>query len=213
MILLELFCGTKSIGKVFQKHGTEVFSIDFDKQHNPDLCINILDFNIDMLPEKFRHPDVIWASPPCTCFSVASIGHHWQGGAKAYIPKSKEAIISKEIVNKTVAIINELKPKYWYIENPRGVLRKLNLIGGIRKTVTYCQYGDTRMKPTDIWTNNILFNPLPPCKNNSPCHEPAPRGSRTGTQGVSGKINRAIIPELLCEDIYKYSVNIALDKQ
>jgi len=91
-------------------------------------------------------------------------------------------------------------------ENPRGVLRKLNLIKGIRKTVTYCQYGDKRMKPTDIWTNNILFNPYPPCKNNSLCHEPAPRGSRTGTQGVKGKVDRSIIPEKLCEDIYKYSV-------
>lgn len=23
-----------------------------------------------------------------------------------------------------------------------------------RYTVTYCQYGDNRMKPTDIWTNH-----------------------------------------------------------
>ena len=25
-----------------------------------------------------------------------------------------------------------------------------------RKTVCYCQYGEDRMKPTDIWTNNLF---------------------------------------------------------
>ncbi len=70
-----------------------------------------------------------------------------------------------------------------------------------RYTVTYCQYGDTRMKPTDIWTNhpNPKFKPC--CHNGDSCHIPAPRGSKTGTQGLKGSIERAIIPEQLCEHI------------
>ena len=45
---------------------------------------------------------------------------------------------------------------YWIIENPRGKLRKLEIVKDLpRTTVTYCQYGDIRMKPTDLWTNLI----------------------------------------------------------
>ena len=30
--------------------------------------------------------------------------------------------------------------------------------------LTYCQYGDQRQKPTDIWTNHPQPNFKPPCK-------------------------------------------------
>lgn len=70
-----------------------------------------------------------------------------------------------------------------------------------RYTVTYCQYGDTRMKPTDIWTNHPNPKFKKPCKNGDKCHEAAPRGSRTGTQGLKDKKERAIIPKQLCEHI------------
>ena len=72
-----------------------------------------------------------------------------------------------------------------------------------RYTVTYCQYGDTRMKPTDIWTNhpNPRFKPM--CKNGDSCHEAAPRGSATGTAGLKGSKERSVIPEQLCDYIVK----------
>ncbi len=70
-----------------------------------------------------------------------------------------------------------------------------------RYTITYCQYGDTRMKPTDIWTNHPCPQFKPACKNGDPCHEKAPRGSRTGTQGLKNKKVRSVIPDELCEHI------------
>lgn len=103
-------------------------------------------------------------------------------------------------------LIKELNPKYWFIENPRGGMRKMNFMKDLpRYTVTYCQYGDTRMKPTDIWTNhpNPKFKPM--CKNGSPCHVAAPRGSRTGTQGLKNSLIRSIIPNELCNHIVKIS--------
>lgn len=30
------------------------------------------------------------------------------------------------------------------------------------------------------------------------CHEKAPRGSKTGTQGLKGAVQRSVIPEELC---------------
>ena len=42
---------------------------------------------------------------------------------------------------------------------------------------------------------------LPMCKNGDPCHVSAPRGSRTGTQGLKGAKERSVIPQKLCEHI------------
>lgn len=68
-------------------------------------------------------------------------------------------------------------------------------------TVTYCQYGDNRMKPTDIWTNHPAPDFLPMCHNGDSCHVAAPRGSKTGTQGLKGSRERSVIPQKLCEHI------------
>jgi hypothetical protein len=70
-----------------------------------------------------------------------------------------------------------------------------------KHTVTYCQYGDTRMKPTDIWTNNPHWTPREMCKNGDTCHVAAPRGSKTGTQGLKGAEIRSIIPHELCMEV------------
>lgn len=204
MKVLELFAGTKSFSSVAQSMKAQVFTSDFDSSFDTDYCIDILNFDTSKLPFK---PDVIWASPPCETFSVASIGHHWTGGKGAYIPKTERAEKGKALVLKTIDLINELNPKYWFIENPRGVLRKMPFMQGFcRYTVTYCQYGDTRMKPTDIWTNipDLQLRPMckrPMCKNGMPCHISAPRGSSTGTQGIKTYRDRSRVPKELCASI------------
>jgi hypothetical protein len=201
MKVLELFAGSRSVGKIAESLGMEVFSsdlIEFEGIHYP---ISILDFDVTKVP--FR-PDIIWASPPCTGFSVAAIGHHWSGGKGAYIPKTETAKLGIELVRKTLEIINHFQPTFWFMENPRGVLRKLDVVKGLNKqSVTYCQYGDERMKPTDIWTNSITWVPKPMCKNGDPCHVAAPRGSRTGTQGRANAYERSKIPADLCLEILK----------
>lgn len=70
-----------------------------------------------------------------------------------------------------------------------------------RYTVTYCQYGDIRQKPTDIWTNHPNPEFKPPCKRGLTCHVSAPRGSRTGTQGMKNAMEKGRIPEMLCKHI------------
>ncbi len=201
MNVLELFAGSRSVGKQSEKLGMNVFSsdlIEFEGIHYP---VSILDFDVTKVPFQ---PDIIWASPPCTSFSVASIGHHWTGGKGAYIPKTDGARLGLKLVEKTIEIINHFQPTYWFIENPRGVLRKMEIMKGLkRNTVTYCQYGDERMKPTDIWTNSDVWVPRPMCKNGDPCHVAAPRGSRTGTQGRSNAYERSKIPDELCQEILK----------
>lgn len=201
MKVLELFAGSCSFSNVAKEYGYETFTTDYNNFDGIDYVTDILQFDYNELPYK---PDIIWASPPCTYFSVASIGKHWN---KDNTPKSIEAITGMAIVNKTKEIINTLQPKYFVIENPRGKLRKLDLLNSFnRVTVTYCQYGDNRMKPTDLW-HNLGWTPRPMCKNGMPCHVAAPRGSQTGTQGLKGNYERSKVPYELCKEILEYINN------
>ena len=61
--------------------------------------------------------------------------------------------------------------------------------------------GDMRMKPTDIFTNHPAPRFKPPCHNGDPCHVAAPRGARTGTQGLKNHVERSRIPDGLCNHI------------
>ena len=201
MQILELFAGSKSIGKVADGLFFESYSSDIEQFGGIDYVTDILDFDVTKTPFK---PDVIWASPPCTSFSVASIGKNWTKVGNDYVPKNPKAELGLRLVQKTLEIIEHFNPTYFFIENPRGMLRKMPMMAHLkRQGVTYCQYGDTRMKPTDIWTNSDKWVPRPMCSNGSPCHISAPRGSRTGTQGLANAYERSKIPEDLCIEILK----------
>lgn len=199
--VLDLFAGTRSIAKAFEARGHETFSIEWDEQHeNIDWYADMFDVTAEDIRERFGQPDVVWASPPCNRFSVASIGRHWIKGTNE--PKTEEAKEGLRLLEHTIKLIHDLNPTYWFIENPRGKMRKVDVMQDLpRYTVTYCQYGDTRMKPTDIWTNHPNPKFKPACKNGDPCHVAAPRGSRTGTQGIKGSVARSVIPAELCEHI------------
>lgn len=128
MRTLELFCGTKSFSKVSEKLGNEVVTLDNTMKFNPTILQDIL----DMPDDYFDYFDIVWASPPCTAFSVASIGKNW-----------------------------------------------------------------TRTSDFTEWKSKA------PCKNGDPCHISAPRGSRTGTQGLKGAMERGVIPEQLFMEIFE----------
>jgi site-specific DNA-cytosine methylase len=203
MKILELFSGTGSFSNVAKERGHEVFTVDIDGSFNPSLTIDIMDLTPQMILDKFGKPDVIWASPPCTTFSVASIYRYWKDGK----PSNEKTLRGIEIVKKTIAIIKLLNPKYFIIENPRGMLRKQEFMFEFKRdTVSYCQYGDRIMKPTDIWNNISSFSGKI-CRPKAPCHERASRGAKKGVQGIynaeygGSPKNRAIVPKQLCEEI------------
>ena len=206
MKVLELFAGTRSIGKAFEEKGHEVFSVEWDKSfENIDLYKDIYELSAKEILDKFGKPDVIWASPDCSSYSIAAISHHRKREENGNLaPVSEYAKFCDRVNQHTLNLIMTLSPKYWFIENPRGGMRKMDFMHGLpRYTVTYCQYGDSRMKPTDIWTNHPDPKFKPMCKNGAPCHEKAPRGSRTGTQGLNGSKERSVIPVELCRHIVK----------
>lgn len=200
MKTIELFSGTGSFSKVAREKGSTTFQTDKYQIDHQDLVADIAELSAVHFP---FHPDILWASPPCEGFSVAAIGKNWTPppGNK---PKTDSARLAVRLVENTWRLIDVLQPIWWFIENPRGKLRKLPITdrAPIRHTVTYCQYGDSRMKPTDIWTNAYWWTPRPMCKNGMPCHEAAPRGAKTGTQGIKGRKDRSRIPRQIFDEIF-----------
>jgi hypothetical protein len=205
MLVFDFFSGTGSSTQAFKDAGHTVISFELDDFFEATEHVDVFNLNAKDLIAKYGQPDFVWASPPCTAFSVASMGHHWGGGSRAYEPKTEAAKVSQELVAHTRNLIAELKPtKGWLMENPRGMLRKLPVVAGLpRTTVTYCQYGDGRMKPTDLWGVVPNWTPRDMCKNGMPCHEAAPRGAKTGTQGLKGARERSRVPYALGEELLK----------
>jgi len=204
MKVLELFAWSRSMGKVADELGFEVFSVDVKPFDNINLVQDIEFLDPEQIPFK---PDMIWASPPCTTYSIAGISHHRDN----WKPKTDFAAKSDRLVLNTLKLIEYYGCDY-YIENPRGYLRKMDFMQDLpRATIWYCAYWDMRAKPTDIWSNNIyspLFDqlwwiPRPECWNwNTNCqHEAAPRGSSTWTQWLKNNYERSKLPQKLCEDV------------
>ena len=187
MIVYDFFSGTGSSTQAFEDAGHTVIKVELDEYFAADER-DILALTASYLVDKYGQPDFIWASPPCQTFSVASIRHYWiyeDGEAK---PKNQKTLDGIERVRYTLELIKSLNPKYgWLMENPRGMLRKQSVVQGLmRRTITYCQYGDFRQKPTDLWGELEGWIPRAMCKPGMTCHNSAKRGSDTGTQGIGG---------------------------
>ena len=192
--VLDLFSGLNGWGDPWRVRGHDVVGIDIAESCPATIHADLLTFDLDQLPWR---PDVILASPPCEGFSVMNIGKNWFHDGT---PKTDSARLAMRLVARTLDIVRTLDPVWWVMENPRDKLRALDLVRGLeRRTVTYCQYGEARMKPTDLfsdrWPPSLALEPA--CRNGDPCHVRAPRGSKTGTQGFGDYWAKGVIPRAL----------------
>jgi len=201
MKVLELFAGSRSIGKCAEQLGMTIFSVDWENYEGINLSKDIGNLTLNDIPFV---PDIVWASPDCTTYTIAAISTHRNGVE----PKSGYAKKCDAVNIHFIGLIKEwlkLNPDMiFFIENPRGMLRKMPFMQEFKRhTIWYCQYGDDRAKPTDIWTNSKTWNPRPVCHNgNKECHhQPAPRGAKSGTQGRNNHYERSKIPYQLCYEI------------
>lgn len=180
-----MFAGLGGWGSAFEERGHEVTSIDIEEKFSPTIVADVFDIKA----EDIAGYDVILASPPCECFSVLRIGRNWTPPPEN-APKTEAAAKALALVAHTVRLIEEVKPRFFVIENPRGKLRRLAPMQHLeRVTVTYCQYGAPWQKPTDLWGGfPPSWAPRPECAQGAQCHVSAPRGSRTAVQSDVGKL-------------------------
>lgn len=131
MKVLELFAGTRSISKAFERRGNETYSVEWDKNfENITLYEDINNLTTEKIIELCNGvPDVIWASPDCTTYSIAAISHHRIKNEKtgSLEPVSDYAKFCDKTNKHVLSLIKELKPKYYFIENPRGRIKKNGL--------------------------------------------------------------------------------------
>jgi len=158
MVNVELFCGSCGFTNVSRRLGMECLSVDIRRRKNvcePHLKMDIL--NVPCSFFKSINPFLMWIGLPCDIWSYASGGFHLD---ENFNPKTEKAVMHMDILIKTIQIIEESKPKFWFIENPRGKLRNypafnrwLQKHSGHIFECTLSSYGFPTTKPTNIFTN------------------------------------------------------------
>tara|TARA_R110000803_G_scaffold1058_2_gene3630 strand:- start:444 stop:1262 length:819 start_codon:yes stop_codon:yes gene_type:complete len=156
MNVLELFSGTKSVGKVCDQLGWNTVSVDMILPADHE--VDIMDFDYKQYPKDYF--SCVWASPPCTAYS--NLQSCWLGRKKKdgsiYTKEKMESDMNDAdlIVKKTLEIIEYFNPELWFLENPQtGKLKKREFMKDIPfYDVSYCMYSDWGYeKRTRIWTN------------------------------------------------------------
>tara|TARA_R110001599_G_C11984057_1_gene635242 strand:+ start:151 stop:735 length:585 start_codon:yes stop_codon:yes gene_type:complete len=149
MRILELFSGTKSVGKCCDQLGWESISVDLILP--ADHKVDIMDFDYKQYPKD--HFDIVWGSPPCTEYSAMN---------KCRPNKKCDIDGSNKLVKKTLEIINYFDCEYWFLENPQtGTLKNQDFMKDLPYyDVDYCKYTNPIRKRTRIWTNKKNWNNL-----------------------------------------------------
>ena len=203
--LIEFFSGSKTVSKVASTFNYKTFTVDIEEKFQPDLQADILKLRTNSIP-GFEDTSIIWASIPCTYFTILNIANHWDKITYAsrkyyYLPKTKEARTAIKILEKTLYLIRKINPTYFFIENPRGALRHMPQMRNIPvHTVSYNDYGLDYYKPTDIFTN-CPFLELKKIKTAVGRTFP---GSVTN---LNSAFERSIVPPKLIEEILYQIIN------
>ena len=206
-MVLDLFSGLGGWSQAFKDRGHSIITIDNEPKFKPTICRDIM----ELKPDYFKDDegininfDIVLASPPCNCFSVASVYRHWDKDTKK--PKDEATRQAIRLIGHTLNLIMNIQPRFWILENPRGMLRRV--LGPPAVTTYFASWateeeisirraairdyrpGSRTKKPTDLWgviPKGIKWK------------EPkewlaAPRGSSRGTQGLKDAALRAKIP-------------------
>ena len=133
--VLDLFCGLGGWSEVFFDNGHKCTGIDIKKFWNYPGRFIQADLD-DWIPEK--HYDIVLASPPCAEFSQAK---KWGQG-------TQDERIGLDLIYRCWWLIETIKPKYWVIENVKGLE---SFFPKATEIVKYNRHKDG--KSAHLWTN------------------------------------------------------------
>jgi len=163
--VLDLFCGLGGFSAAFEDSDRwDVTTVDIGARFDPDITADVF----DLRPSDFETDfDVVLASPPCDVFSLANTRQrYWDADEEAPSdPKARDHIA---LIHHAVGVIRGLAPTFWFLENPRGRLRWV--LDEPAATVTYCQYGESYQKPTDLWGVHPPGLTYRSCSQGTTCH-------------------------------------------
>ena len=199
--LLELFSGTKSVSKVARELGWQTLSLDWDSTHNPDLLLDILDFDETEYPKDYFQ--FIWASPDCASYSRAR--------SRAKMARTDAMESADKLLAKCMSIVDYFDC-HWCIENPAGSqMWKRDIARHLLQAcclTSYCSFGSHQYRK-DTRIANSFGLILPRCQGAGLC--PAMIGSRHkehAQKGGGGTTNRYhtldelhSIPSSLCRSV------------
>jgi len=177
MKVLDLFCGQGGWSRAFAEAGHECTGIDMRNLGYPYRFIktDLLDWDPD------QHYDVVLASPPCNHFS--KVNQNWNG--------KNNNTKGLDLVWRAFALIAQIKPKYWVIENVKGLSEFID------KPDDIVRYGKTKSyKEAYLWTNLGklgFFDQMTNKKTNRNTFK-RPGGSRTLHNDIGGTSSLAVIP-------------------
>jgi hypothetical protein len=194
-IFLELFSGTKTMSNTAKEFGFEVFNIDIDESLSPSLCADILTLSAeDIIEHCGGRPHTVWASPDCTKWSYANGSGCEFTQARRHEPLSPDALHAIELIDHTLALIADLRPKYWFMENPfHGALKEQIVVANYPFVdVYYCAYEWPYQKRTRIW------GAFPPKWN---ARTVCTHTKHDNIKGYGNARKRAEIPVLLSREI------------
>lgn len=230
MRVLDVFSGTGSATQAFLDRGHEVLRVDNDQRFKDvpnTLIADVLSYDpiteFDMmwmsppcqafsLAATGTHMKAMGMCRVCGTLAVkeherwvCDAGDEHNSIFKDSLtlePKTEFGHVSVSLVERALELVQIVEPKFWWMENPNGGMIHFVPSSIPRVQVTYCQYGDSRQKLTNLWGDwPQTWTPRPRCANGAKCHEPASRGSKTGTQGISGAMARGMVPYELSQEI------------
>jgi hypothetical protein len=190
-IILDLCGGTGSWSEPYKQAGYDVRLITLPEH-------DVLTYK----PPENVHG--VLAAPPCTHFSIAC-AYLWKQKDEAGLTEQ-----SLEIVRACFKIIEQCKPEFWALENPRGRLHKF--IGNPSYKFHAYEFGAPYYKPTWIWGEfNMWFprgpynpNPVKLDRTSAKLLYELPQGySAEQTDHKTRAARRSILPPAFCEAFFE----------